>query len=93
MLKAVIWAVTVVPMLAHQAGCDEADDHNVRGRGALHEDRDGNTCQNGSDLILGRFSQNDLKVVAAGVLEAARHDRHTVKEQAYAAQQYENIID
>ena len=55
----------------HQAGCDEADDHNIRGRGTLHEDRDGNTCQNRSDLVLGRFSQNDLKIVAAGVLEAA----------------------
>ena len=69
----------------HQAGIDEADDHNIRRRRALDQHGYGNAHQHGNDPVFCGVLQNDLKTFTAGVTQSCRHDGHTVEEQTDAA--------
>ena len=77
----------------HEAGRNETDDHDIGGRGTLHEDRHGNTREDRGDFVCGCFAQDYLEIVSAGVLKPARHDRHAVQEQSHSSEQNEYIID
>ena len=72
----------------HDAGVNEADDHNSGRRGRLDHRGDGNAHQKGGENIACHLFQGAFQLSACGLLEAVAHRGHTVQEQRKAACQF-----
>ena len=71
----------------HEAGRDKADEHHVRGAGALDEQRDQQADRHAGQPVGGDLLQDFTQLVAGGVFEAGGHERHSVQKKSDAAKQ------
>ncbi len=69
----------------HQAGVNEADDHNGGGGGGLDHSGDRQTCQEAQQAVGGQLAQQAAQAVSGSALQAFAHQVHAEQEQAQAA--------
>lgn len=76
----------------HQPRVDEADDHDGRGRGGLHQHRKEHTYKQSEQAVAGQHLQQMSQTVTSGALQLVAHHFHAEQEQTQSAAQHEEIL-